>query len=512
VREGFLVDYDAVAIRSDVRMRGVFLDEGEQVGVVDTQTGTQRLDLIEDERQFDPADVEKRVTSPDSNRRIIEELKRHALEHEREWGRFPKTLIFADNDLPHTSHADQLVDTCRDVFGCGDSFVAKITGRVDRPLQRIREFRNRPTPAIAVTVDLLSTGVDIPDLEYIVFLRTVRSRILFEQMLGRGTRKGDHFPDKSHFTVFDCFDGTLLAYFRQATGITAEPPAPPSRTIREIVEDIWANRDRGYNVRCLVKRLQRIDKQLSAEARVLFAAFVDAGDLGRFARELPRRLDEDFSAIMQLLRNPAFLDLLEDYPRAPRTFLVAYETEDEVSSQWLIRDGSGHEYRPEDYLAAFATFVRDNPEHVEAIRILLDRPEGWSPRALSELRQKLATAPQRFTEETLRKAHRLRYDKALVDIISMVKHAARDEAPLWTAAERVDRAIATITAGRLLTAEQQRWLDRIRLHLVENLSLDLDDFDLIPALSREGGLAAATRAFGGALTQLVSDINAAIAA
>ena len=197
VREWFLVDYDAVAIRSDVRMRGVFLDEGEQVGVVDTQTGAQRLDLLEDERQFNPGDVERRVTSPDSNRKIVEELKKHALQHEREWGRFPKTLIFADNDLPHTSHADQLVDICRDVFGCGDSFVTKITGRVDRPLQRIREFRNRPTPAIAVTVDLLSTGVDIPDLEFIVFLRTVRSRILFEQMLGRGTRKGDHYPDKS---------------------------------------------------------------------------------------------------------------------------------------------------------------------------------------------------------------------------------------------------------------------------------------------------------------------------
>ena len=78
--------------------------------------------------------------------------------------------------------------------GKGDSFVQKITGKVDRPLQRIREFRNRPKPAIVVTVDMLSTGVDIPDLEFIVFLRPVKSRILFEQMLGRGTRKGEQCP------------------------------------------------------------------------------------------------------------------------------------------------------------------------------------------------------------------------------------------------------------------------------------------------------------------------------
>jgi type I restriction enzyme, R subunit len=115
-----------------------------------------------------------------------------------------------------------------------------------------------------VTVDMLSTGVDIPDLEFIVLLRSIKSRILFEQMLGRGTRKGENIMDKSHFTVFDCFDGTLLKYFRQATAITAEPPDRPTRTIVEVIEDIWANRDRTYNIRCLVKRLQRIDKEMSA--------------------------------------------------------------------------------------------------------------------------------------------------------------------------------------------------------------------------------------------------------
>ena len=86
--------------------------------------------------------------------------------------------------------------TCREVFGQGDDFVQKITGNpnVDRPLQRIREFRNRPNPKVVVTVDMLSTGVDIPALEFIVFLRPVKSRILWVQMLGRGTRKCPEIP------------------------------------------------------------------------------------------------------------------------------------------------------------------------------------------------------------------------------------------------------------------------------------------------------------------------------
>ncbi len=210
----------------------LFLTEGEQVGVIDPVSGKEQLDQVEDERQFETTEIEQKVTAPDSNRKILEEIKRYALEHQERYGRFPKTLIFAVNDLPHTSHADNLVEIARDVFGQGDSFVQKITGRVDRPLQRIREFRNRPEPHVVVSVDMLTTGVDIPDLEYIVFLRPVKSRILFEQMLGRGTRKGEKFSDKSHFTVFDCFDGTLLEYFRKATAITAEPPEKEVRTIR----------------------------------------------------------------------------------------------------------------------------------------------------------------------------------------------------------------------------------------------------------------------------------------
>jgi type I restriction enzyme R subunit len=513
VREGFLVDYDAVKIKSNVRMEGVFLKEGELVGMVDPESGSETLDQLEDEREFETTEVERTVTSPDSNRKILEEVKKYALEHEQRCGRFPKTLIFAANDVPHTSHADQISALAVEVFGRGESFVRKITGRSDRPLQLIREFRNRPSPGVVVTVDLLSTGVDIPDLEFIVFLRPVKSRILFEQMLGRGTRKGEKFPDKSHFTVFDCFDGTLLAYFHNSTGLTADPPEKPSRTIKEIIDDVWANRDRDYNVRCLVKRLQRIEKEMSADARPLFAGFgIADGDLGKYATELPGRLRADFVEAMRLLRDDRFQDLLVGYPRREKIFIKALENEDTVTSEYLIRDGQGKEYKPEDYLEAFARFVDENPAQIEAIRILLDRPRDWSTAALTELRNKLAMAPERFTVELLQKAHALRYDKALADIISMVKHAARNEEPLLTAAERVDRAMAGILASREFTTEQRQWLDRIREHLAENLWIDKEDFEFAPVLSRAGGWKPADRTFEGKLESLLKTLNEAIAA
>jgi type I restriction enzyme R subunit len=512
VREGYLVDYDSVAVKSHVRMHGIFLKEGEQVDVVNPVSGAQQLDLLEDEREFPSTEIEEKITSPDSNRKILEEIKKWALDHEHQYGRFPKTLIFAVNDVPHTSHADQLVDLARDIFGRGDSFVEKITGRADRPLQRIREFRNRTNPGIVVTVDMLSTGVDIPDLEGIVFLRPVKSRILFEQILGRGTRRGEHYPDKSHFVVFDCFDGTLLEYFKQATSITAEPPVRENKTIVEIIEDIWTNRDRDYNLRCLVKRLQRIDKEMSGEARELFSAHIPDGDLRGYAAALPQRLQAHFTDAMTLLRNKSFQDLLMNYPRPSRVFLVAHETVDTVSSSWVVRGTDGKDYRPEDYLVAFSRFVRENPEKVEAIRILLNRPRAWSTDALTELRRKLAVSPQRFTEENLRKAHEVCYHKALVDIISMVKHAANDQNPLLTAEERVARAFEKVTGGKTFTPEQQQWLRMIEAHLIENLTIDHGDFDTLPVFTRHGGLTQATRVFAGRLDEMVNALNEAIAA
>jgi type I restriction enzyme R subunit len=250
ILDNWLVDYDPVIIHSDVRINGVFLKEGEQIGKIDTHTGVEALDNLEDERTFDASAVEHAVTAPDSNRKIIQEIAKYAYQHEQESGRFPKTLIFAVNDLPHTSHADQLVRICRDVFNQGDDFVQKITGNpnVDRPLQRIREFRNRPKPRVVVTVDMLSTGVDIPELEFIVFLRPVKSRILWEQMLGRGTRRCNDI-NKTKFVVFDFFDGTLFRYFKDASNFEIEELRPTPLTIPEIIENIWQNIDRNCRAR-----------------------------------------------------------------------------------------------------------------------------------------------------------------------------------------------------------------------------------------------------------------------
>ena len=508
--DGWLVDYEAVKIKSDVRMKGAFLKEGEHVGVIDTTTGLETYDQLEDEREFPTEEIEVKITSPDSNRKIIWEIAKYAYKHEEDTGRFPKILIFAVNDLPHTSHADQIVKICREEFGQGDDFVQKITGSpsVDRPLQKIREFRNRPNPKIVVTVDMLSTGVDIPSLEFIVFMRPVKSRILWVQMLGRGTRKCDVI-NKSHFTIFDCFDGTLIEYFKNTTDFEVQLPEKEPIPIALVIENIYQNIDRDYFVKVLVKRLHRINRAMSSNAREKFARYIPDGDVGKFAEKLPDKIRNDFTNTMKLLRDKDFQDLLLNYERAKRSFLIGYEIEDDVSSEVMIPFGSDYQ-KPEDYLDSFARFVRQNPEQIEAIRVLLERPKDWKTEALKELREKLAL--NKFPEIELRKAHRLVYNKVLADIISMVKHAARAEEPIYSAEERVDRALQRVTADKTFTEEQMKWLGYIREHLIENLTIDLKDFDYIPVFERHGGKAIANKVFDNKLETLIAEINYAIAA
>ena len=99
----------------------------------------------------------------------------------------------------------------------------------------------------------------------------------------------------------------------------------------------------------------------------------------------------------------------------------------------------------------------------------------------------------------------------LVDIISMVKHAAREQEPLFTAEERVDRAFRQIAAGKTVTPDQEQWLGRLRAHLIENLSIQAIAFEDLPILSRDGEWGRANHALNNEVGEFLKRINEALA-
>ena len=207
------------------------------------------------------------------------------------------------------------------------------------------------------------------------------------------------------------------------------------------------------------------------------------------------------------MRNLAFQDLLANYPRERDPFIVAESAMDTVTSELGFKTADGRLLKPKDYIAEFERFVQENPEHIEAIRILLERPVDWNTDALKELRDKLATRPEQFTDARLRRA----YQHALADIISIVHHAARKE-PLLTADERVNQAMKQVRTKNNFTEQQEKWLEVIRKHLVENLSIGQDDFNLILIQNVGGTWQRVNRDFGGKLPEVIQQINEAMAA
>ncbi len=508
VLDGYLADYDAVKIKSDIHINGAFLKEGEIVGEIDMETGAEQLDELEDEREFSAAEIEQKITSPDSIKKIITAIKKYTDKHEAENNRFPKILIFAVNDMPHVSHSDEVVRTCKEIYGRGDDFVMKITGSptVDRPLQKIRQFRNRPEPKIVVTVDMLTTGVDIPAIEMVVFMRMVKSRILWVQMLGRGTRLCPEIY-KEKFTIFDCFDGELIEYFRNATdfNVNLQKETLP---IAEIIERIYDNRDREYNINRLIKRLRRIEKNMGAEAREAFSRFISDGDIKAYTDKLKGNIQNNFTVTMTLLRNKEFQNLLENYPRPKKIFFKGYDIVDKVEDEVMFRIGGDYQ-KPEDYLKLFEEFVKNNPEHIEAIEVLLSRPSKWNTDVLEDLRDKLRKCD--FPEKDLQRGYDLVYKKPLADIISMVKHASDYDVPILTAQERVKKAVAKLIEKHPFSEEQLNWLSYIKEHLIENLAISKEDFEIMPVFERRGGLTKARQIFGDDFEPIIQEINEALA-
>ena len=200
--DGYLIDQEPpIRIETALTRAGITFQRDEQLEIFNTRTGTVDLVHAPDEIRFEVESFNRRVITQEFNRVAAEELAKHI-----DPSLPGKTLVFAATD----GHADILVNEIKKAIqACygeiEDAAVRKVTGSVDRVGTLIRSYRNDALPKIAVTVDLLTTGIDVPSITNLVFVRRVNSRILYEQMLGRATRRCDEIG-KETFRIFDAVD------------------------------------------------------------------------------------------------------------------------------------------------------------------------------------------------------------------------------------------------------------------------------------------------------------------
>lgn len=344
---------------------------------------------------------------------------------------------------------------------------------------------------------MLFTGVDIPTLEAIIFIRPIKSRILFEQMIGRETKLSPNIG-KDHFTIYDAVG--VVDYFKNATNFPEPLPTKKTKSYQEIIDELANNKNRDYNVKILTRRLLRISKNISANERKELNLFIGQ-DIAKFAESFPENFTNDFEGTMKILQNESLIYKLKHYERIKVDFLVAENQVDEVSSEYFPIVVNGIEYKPKDYLTMFKEFLRKEPDTIEALSILLKRPKDLNTDLLDDLRTKLASRPEQFTMKNLRRA----YGDNLADIVGIIKAAISEQEPIPTKA-RVGMAMEIIAEGKSFSEDEKKWLHWIANHLISNLLIEKKHFAMIP-FSKHGGWKKADDVFSGNLEDIICQLN-----
>lgn len=211
VADNFLVPYEIINRKSKILSEGIKYDdltedEKEQVEkVYEYEMGNDNLEvLLLGRRDFNPREMYNYLFNNDTVDKVLQDLMTNGLKIEG-GEKIGKTIIFAYNH----KYAQQIVDCFYLLYPqYGHNFCVLIDNTVKYAQNLIDKFEQRDNnPQIAISVDLLDTGIDVPDILNLVFFKGVKSKIKFQQMIGRGTRFSKEIfgpnLDKEEFLIFD---------------------------------------------------------------------------------------------------------------------------------------------------------------------------------------------------------------------------------------------------------------------------------------------------------------------
>jgi type I restriction enzyme R subunit len=152
---------------------------------------------------YEKEELEKKITNKDTNRYILRTLMEKGIKVGDYIG---KTIIFAKNK----EHANLLDSLFNEMY---PQYKGKLTAVIYSDIKDksvlIENLKDKDFPRIAISVDLLDTGIDVPEVVNLVFAKPIYSKVKFWQMIGRGTRRSDNLfgdgQDKKEFVIFDCY-------------------------------------------------------------------------------------------------------------------------------------------------------------------------------------------------------------------------------------------------------------------------------------------------------------------
>jgi len=498
VIDGYLVDHEPPhLIETELTRDGVHYNKGDKVAKYNKYTGELINGAeLEDDIDFEVDQFNKKVIVEAHTRAALEELAMF-IDPENDKG---KTLIFAASD----AHADMIVRLLKDIFretigGVDDDSIIKITGAIKDADLAIKKFKNENYPNVAVTVDLLSTGIDVPKIDKIVFLRRVKSRILYEQMLGRATRLCDDIS-KTHFEIFDCV--RLYEALKDMTNM--KPVAANQNTSFKILKETLERADnkdeKEAAVKKVIAKLQRKKKLIDENERLIFKSLCNNKTPDEFIKELIEA-DTDTASI-EIIRSNELIEYLDEKYRNDEIIIVSDRGDKLVSHT----RGYGKGKKPEDYIEEFKKYIDENKNTIQALEVVCTRPQDLTKETLKQLKAILDN--KGFNAEYLKTAWKdLKHEEIVADIIAFIRQQALGS-PLESNEERVKRAVTKIKKEYYLTKHQDNWMKRIEKVMLKEVVIDKETLDTGSFKSQGGGFDRLNeKLFNGNLGEMITKLK-----
>lgn len=539
------VGSDTYIIKTVIQKNGATIHRAD-VEKRDRLTKAKRWEQLDEDMDYAGTDLDRSVVNPSTIRSVIQAFKQ-AVETEiypdRE-GQLPKTLIFAKDD----PHADDIVDIVREVFGKGNEFCKKITYRADHAEENLNQFRNSFYPRVVVTVNMIATGTDVKPLEILLFMRDVRSKNYFEQMVGRGTRTID-FEDlkkvsptaksaKTHFVIFDTCDVTSSIKLE-----TRDLDVDRGASLKDLLEGVGVGGIKDKDVlTTLAGRLIRVNHTLKPEQATeirelvnqplseVVGGILDSFDEDKILARLEAKGIEDCSpgspeykmeqemAIedgIRPIRSAKFRKYILSVKKLNEQIIDLENQDKIISSGWDI-EGKNNATR---VLDSFKLFIKEHLPELEALGIFYGLPYENRSRLLKEVKGLISIMENEYhlTIDQVHDAYaiknpdnKLGNKSAAVDLITMVRYELKLSKELGTFKSKVnqnfkDWTFAYNRNNPTLTENQMTWLHEIRDHIATSLSMEVEDLEYAP-FDQMGGLGAIKKLFTNPV-DVINDLN-----
>jgi type I restriction enzyme R subunit len=570
VADGVNVGNEIYEIETKRTKEGGKLKFKQQVQRRERFTRRKRWEVQDQDETYSGKDLDRSVVNPDQIRTVIKAYRDKLPQIFPGRQEVPKTLIFAKTD----SHADDIIQTVREVFDEGNQFCKKVTYRAaqDRkdadgkvietgedPKAVLAQLRNDYNPRIAVTVDMIATGTDVKPLECLLFMRDVKSRNYFEQMKGRGTRTlgADDLRKvtpsattaKTHYVIVDAVGVTKSLKTASRPLITK-----PSVSLKDLATGVMMGIRDGDTVSSLAGRLARLNKQLDPkdQAKIetaaggvsltaIVKALVDAIDPDRIeekAREIAgvgepgdterdQARDQLVGAAAQVFTGP-LIELIDSIRRDKEQTIDHDNLDTLVRAEWAGDTAENARILTQD----FEQYLAQHRDEIEALNIFFGQPArraevtyGMIQALLERLREdRPKLAPLRvwnayaYLDETVAGSGTGNQPiSELTALVGLIRRVCGIDPTLVPYSDTVRRNFQNWImkhhsgAGEKFNEDQMAWLRMIRDHVAASFRLERDDLEMAP-FDGFGGIGRMYQVFGEGMDGVIEELNEALAA